>query len=175
MVDIIILLLLIFGFFVGIKRGFIMQVMRLIGTIVAFIIAYHFAGILGPELSLWIPFPTFGDSGFLGVLLANGVLENAYYHVIAFFIVFVVAKIVLFYVGSLLDFISRIPVLKQVNSLAGGVFGIVETYLVIFIVLLIASKLPIETAQTHFQNSVLAGVIVDHTPFISEKIRSLWV
>lgn len=175
MIDIVILVMLVLGFLVGIKRGFVMQIMRLVGTVAAYIVAFVYAKHLGPHLELWIPFPQMGSDTFLDTYIQDSTLEQSFYYVVAFIILFVVTKIVLFYVGSLLDFLARIPVLKQINSLIGGAFGIVEIYLVLFVVLIIATKLPVEVVQEHLDNSVLTGVIVEHTPYISEKIKTLWV
>lgn len=175
MIDIIILVLLVLGFLVGIKRGFVMQIMRLVGTVTSYVVAFVYAKKLGPHLELWVPFPQMGSDTFLEEYIQNETLEQSFYYVIAFIILFVISKIVLFYIGSLLDFITRIPILKQINSLFGGAFGVLEIYLVVFVVLLIATKLPVESVQNHLDNSVLTGIIVDHTPYISEKIKTLWV
>jgi uncharacterized membrane protein required for colicin V production len=175
MLDFIILALLMVGFLIGIKRGFIMQAVRLLSSILAFIVAYIYAGKLGPKLDLWIPFPAIGDQGFLTEFVRDTTVETAYYHLIAFFIIFMGTKIVLFVVGSMLDFLARIPILKQVNSIAGGALGLVEAYLLIFVLLVIGSKLPVESIQHSMQSSYLSKIIVEKTPFISESIQKLWV
>lgn len=175
MIDIVIIVMLVLGFLIGIKRGFIMQIMRLVGTVTSYVVAFVYAKQLGPHLELWVPFPRIGSDTFLEEYIQDSTLEQSFYYVIAFIILFVVSKIVLFYIGTLLDFLARIPILKQINSLIGGAFGVVEIYLVIFVVLLIATKLPIETVQSHLDNSVLSNIIIDHTPYISEKIKTLWV
>ena len=64
----------------------------------------------------------------------------------------------------MLDFIAHLPILKQFNKLAGGVFGFLEIYLIAFIVLYIAALIPVESIQTALHNSVLAEGIVKHTP-----------
>lgn len=175
MIDIVIIVMLVLGFLVGIKRGFVMQIMRLVGTVASYVFAFVYAKQLGPHLELWVPFPQIGSDTFLEEYIQDSTLEQSFYYVIAFIILFVISKIVLFYIGSLLDFIARIPILKQINSLFGGAFGTIEIYLVIFVVLLIATKLPVETVQTHLDNSVLSEIIIEHTPYISEKIKTLWV
>ena len=64
----------------------------------------------------------------------------------------------------MLDFIAQIPVLKQLNVWAGGILGFLEVYLIIFIVLFIAALLPMESIQTALTQSILAELIVQHTP-----------
>ncbi|GGE76545.1 CvpA family protein [Priestia taiwanensis] len=174
MLDFIILALLFVGFLRGIKRGFVMQTIRLLSSIAAFIVAYIYAGDLGAKLHLWIPFPAIGDQSFLTEFLRDVSVETAYYYVIAFFIIFIGTKIVLFIVGSMLDFVASIPVLKQINSIAGGALGLVETYLLLFVLLIIGSKLPIESIQHSMQNSYLSEIIVEQTPILSKSIKNLW-
>ena len=46
----------------------------------------------------------------------NANLEDAYYRAIAFVVIFFAVKIVWSMIGRMLDFIAKIPVLKQLNS-----------------------------------------------------------
>ena len=71
--------------------------------------------------------------------MENVNLEDAYYRAIAFVVIFFAVKIILQIIGSMLDFIAQIPVLKQLNVWAGGLLGFLEVYLIIFIVLFIGA------------------------------------
>jgi uncharacterized membrane protein required for colicin V production len=75
----------------------------------------------------------------------------------------------------MLDFIAHLPVLKQLNVLAGGIFGFLEVYLIMFILLYIAALIPIEIIQNSLDHSLLAKSIVNHTPILSQQIKSLWI
>ncbi|GAA3320821.1 hypothetical protein GCM10020331_033380 [Ectobacillus funiculus] len=66
--------------------------------------------------------------------------------------------------GQLLNMIAQIPVLKQLNSLGGGVLGFVEVYIVLFIVILIGTLVPIQPLQSSLNASVLCQTIIDDTP-----------
>ena len=55
--------------------------------------------------------------------MENVNLEDAYYRAIAFVVIFFAVKIILQIIGSMLDFIAQIPVLKQLNVWAGGILG----------------------------------------------------
>ncbi len=108
-------------------------------------------------------------------LLDNGNLENAYYRGIAFVMIFFAVKIVLQIIGSMLDFIAHLPLLKQFNKLAGGFLGFLEVYLILFIVLYIGALIPIESIQDGLHNSLLAEAIIKHTPILSQDIKELWI
>jgi uncharacterized membrane protein required for colicin V production len=173
MLDLIVLLLLLIGFLVGLKRGFILQTIHMTGFIVAFIIAYTFYSQLAPKLVLWIPYPSFG-SGNLQLFFDNPNIEDAYYRAIAFVAIFFAVRIVLQIIGSMFDFVASLPVLKSLNIWAGGILGFVEVYLIIFILLYIAALLPIPFIQEHLNDSFLASAIVSHTPILSELVDKWW-
>lgn len=174
MLDLAILLFLIIGFFVGLKRGFIMQIFHLAGFIIAYIVAYIYYDEFAPKLTLWVPYPNFGGEGTaLKILTDSSNMETAFYRAIAFVIIFFAVKILMQIIGSMLDFIAHLPILRQINVWAGGILGFLEIYLIIFIVLYIAALIPMELIQNYLANSFLADMIVNHTPILSQQIQSL--
>ena len=173
MLDLAILLFLIIGFFVGLKRGFIMQFVHIAGFIIAYIVAYLYYGELAPKLTLWVPYPNFGEGTTLKILTDSSSAETAFYRAIAFVIIFFAVKILMQIIGSMLDFIAHLPILRQLNIWAGGILGFLEIYLIIFIVLYIAALIPMELFQNPLDNSFLAKAIVNHTPILSQQIKGL--
>lgn len=174
MLDLIMLVLFISGIFIGLRRGFILQFIHLTSFIIAFVVAKMYMGDLAEKLILWVPYPSFSGDTPIEMIFNNGNLEDAYYRGIAFLTIFFAVKIVLQIIGSMLDFIAHLPILKQFNSLAGGFLGFLEVYLLAFIVLYFAALVPIESIQTALHNSVLAENIVKHTPILSQDIKELW-
>ena len=78
-------------------------------------------------------------------------------------------------IGSMLDFVAHLPVLRQLNVWAGGILGFIEVYLVIFILLYISALVPIEFMQNALDQSILSKAIVNNTPILSQQIKSLWI
>ena len=74
MLDLIILIILGFGFLIGLKRGFILQIIHLTGFIIAFIIAYLYYDQLAPKLTLWVPFPNFSSDS--DIITCHGKCES---------------------------------------------------------------------------------------------------
>lgn len=95
MLDLAIILLLIFGFFIGLKRGFILQLVHLTGFIIAYIVANLYYDDLAPRLTLWVPYPNLGTVAPLKLLGENGNMEEAFYRAISFVIIFFAVKILL--------------------------------------------------------------------------------
>lgn len=174
MLDLAILAILLIGLLIGLKRGFILQLVHMTGFIVAFIVAYIFYGDLAPNLKMWIPFPSIGDSSTLNMFFESVGLETAYYNAIAFAIVFFATKILWQMLGSMLNFITYLPILKQLNRWGGAILGFAEVYLIMFIILYIAALLPMDSIQGPLTGSFLAESIVKHTPFLSEQVKDLW-
>ncbi|WP_257346485.1 CvpA family protein [Pseudalkalibacillus decolorationis] len=174
MVDLILIVVLIVGFLIGLKRGLVLQLVHLTGFIASFIIAYLYFDELAPRLRLWIPYPTVPE-GSLSMFMNSGFLEDAYYRAIAFAMLFFGMKILLHILGSMLDFLADLPILRTVNGWLGGVLGFVEVYLVIFLFLYIAALVPMTSVQSAMEGSLIAKAMVEHTPVFSEKIREIWI
>ncbi|TLS39172.1 CvpA family protein [Pseudalkalibacillus caeni] len=174
MVDLILLVILVGGFLVGIRRGLILQVVHLTGFIVSFIVAYMYFGDLAPHLKLWIPYPSFGEGDSTNMVLDAINFEATYYRGIAFAMLFFGTKIIMQIIGSMLDFLADLPILRTINGWLGGVLGFIEVYVILFIFLFLAALVPNETVQTYISHSFLAESIVKHTPILSEQIKDLW-
>jgi uncharacterized membrane protein required for colicin V production len=175
MLDIAILVILIMGFFIGLKRGFIMQLIHLTGFIIAYIAANIYYDELASKLNLWIPYPSFGENTTLKLLTGSSNMEAAFYRAIAFMIIFFAVKTLLLIIGRMLSFIARLPILRQLNVWAGGIFGFCEVYLIIFILLYVAALIPIDVLQNPLSHSILAKTIINHTPVLSGQIKQLWI
>ncbi|MGM7720907.1 CvpA family protein [uncultured Metabacillus sp.] len=175
MLDLVLFIILLFGILVGLKRGFILQFVHLTGFIVAYIVAYQYFDDLAPKLKLWVPYPVSSDGPAVLTLLNGENLEGAYYRAVAFVILFIGTKIVMQIIGTMLDFVALLPILKQLNRWAGSILGFLESYLVLFILLFIGALIPIEQLQQALDQSLLSNLIVNHTPYFSDKVNELWI
>lgn len=175
MVSFILLALLLFGLLMGLKRGFILQVFHLVGYIIAFIIAAKFYDQLSPKLSLWIPYPELSGDQAWAVFLDTLPLQKGFYNAISFAVIFFVAKIVLQIIATMLDFVASIPFVRPFNRLLGAVLGFVEVYLILFIILFILALTPIDSIQGAIDQSRIAVLIIEKTPFLSNRLEGLWL
>ncbi len=175
MLDLLLVVILIMGFFIGLRRGFILQLFHLTGYIIAYIAANLYCAELAPKLNLWIPYPDFGENSTLKLLAGSSNMKDAFYRALAFFIIFIVVKLLLGTIARMLHFIAQFPFLKQINSLGGGILGLVQVYLFLFILLYIAALIPNESVQTPLNHSILAELIVKHTPILSDQLKQLWI
>ena len=173
MLDTILIVLLVLGVFRGLKRGLILQFFHLTGFFIAFFIAVYFYDNLAGHLEMLIPYPRIlaEDWAFFSESLS---LENAYYNMIAFAILFFAAKVIVTIISSMLDFVAELPVLNIVNGISGAVLGFIEMYLVLFVAMYVASLLPVTFVQEWLVESDVSRYMIEQTPILSEKIKTLW-
>ena|SRR5699024_645745 len=174
MISLLLLLILLFGFLRGLKRGFIVQLMHLIGFIVAFIVSTIFYKKFAVTLSHLIPYPELSENTVWAIFDNAMPLESAFYNGISFVLIFFATKIILQIIASMLDFLAQLPLLRTINKLLGAVLGFIEVYFVMFIVLYLAALVPIEKVQSIIDHSVVAKIIINRTPFLSNGIESLF-
>lgn len=104
------------------------------------------------------------------------ILTNVVINAIGFVITFIVVSILVFVVGKILDLISKIPGLKQLNSVLGAAAGFAEALLVIWIVFMIITLISStelgQSALKLINDSKLLSFIYENN-FISKKIFAL--
>ncbi|MCY8233740.1 CvpA family protein [Priestia endophytica] len=174
LVDIIVLIMLCYGFLIGLKRGLILQVIRLVSIVLSIFVAYMYHEALAEKLQLWIPYPSVEGGNAVSLLVQSSYTEELFYRIISFAILFFLTNLVIHIIGSLFDFVAQLPILRHFNKWAGAILGFVEIYVIVFIVLYIIALLPVGGIQAQVQNSSLAGIIVNHTPYLSDMIPELW-
>ncbi|MFB4159773.1 CvpA family protein [Geomicrobium sp. JSM 1781026] len=174
MLSVLILLILVTNFFIGLRRGFILQLFHLVSFFGSLIVAYLFYSDVAEYLRLWVPYPQFLDDPS-NMFISAFNFEAVYYNGIAFAILFFATRILLHILASMLDFVSHLPVLRSVNRLLGGALGFVEAYLIVFVLLIVAALLPVDAVQQTIGNSSIARLIIDHTPFLSGWLQELWI
>ncbi|WP_227936651.1 CvpA family protein [Alkalihalobacillus deserti] len=175
MLSFLILFILFCSFFIGRRRGFILQIIHLISFIVALVVAYTYFGELASYIRLWVPYPQFSSDSTVGMIINSFNAESVYYSGIAFALLFFGTKIILHLFGSMLDFLAHLPILRSVNQLLGGIFCFIETYLILFVLFFVTALLPIVIVQEIMQGSIVVQLMLNHTPFLSEWLKELWV
>jgi len=174
MIDIIILILLLAGFITGARRGLIVQLIHMTGFIIALIVAYTYYKPLAEKFVLWIPFPAITTGSKLTIAVDSLDLDQTFYRIIAFAIIFIAVKFALQLLASMFDFLKYLPILGFVSNIAGAILGFIEFYFIMFVLLYVLALLPIDLIQNLIANSVLTGWMLEHTPILSELVKKWW-
>ena len=170
MVDILIVLLLFAGAYLGYKRGLIMQLFYLGTIIIGYLVSMLFSSRLAYLFTGLIPIP---DN-------VNGIYQNlniptAYYRVISFIVIFIVIRLIIQVLAFIFGLIRKLPLIKTTDRFLGAILGFVEIYLIIFLILYVGTILPTsEWKITIFTNSTLPEYILENTPILSKQLISLF-
>lgn len=137
-VDVIIILFILLGGFVGFKRGLTTQIVSTFGIIVILTISFLLKNPISNILYTYLPFFDFG-----GLLKGISVLNIAVYELIAFLIafsiLFIIFKLLLKFTKIFEKILKYTLILGFPSKIAGAVVGLIEHYILAFIILYIAS------------------------------------
>ena len=163
-VDVIIIALLILGGVAGFKAGVIKKLTDFIGMFVVIILAFYLKNYISVIMYENLPF-----FNFFGLINGIDTLNILLYEVIAFLVIFIallfVLKVVLMLTG-LVEKILKATVILSIPSKILGIFvGILESYVYIFIVLVILT-LPIFNIP-FVRESKMVNFMLDDTPILS--------
>ncbi|KRL05001.1 CvpA family protein [Liquorilactobacillus oeni] len=170
LITIIIVILLILAYFNGARRGLVLTLLDLVGLIVIFFLAAKFSAVLGEWLYLLVKLFEKNQASWQAVQGNSLTGSNTFYYGIAYWLIIIVGGLVIRRIIRSLNMITKIPIIKQLNSIAGGVFSLVLVYLLIFAGLLFLQAWPSEAIRNNIEDSQLAQVILHKTPVISQQI-----
>lgn len=159
MVTLIIILLLILAFRFGLKRGLLMTLLSVVGYVIVFLLAVFLAKPMGAALATIMP-----------ALWKNSMFSGMFYNVLSFWIIAIVGSILYRFLVRTVNGITKLPVISQVNALAGAALSTLLMYVVIFFILLLMAAWPSQNVKTTVQQSTVAEWILKKTPVISQQI-----
>lgn len=157
-----IILILIFGFIHGLHRGFVSEILSLIGFVLA-----TFVSLLATS-----PIAAFINDA----IFQRGDNQTAQLVIkwVIFALLFGLVWRLIRGMRNLLAPLTRLPIVHQLNSLLGGFADFIIKYLIIFILLNFVLIFPSETIQEQYQQSQVSQWIVKKTPILSDKMIQIW-
>ena len=163
-IDIIIILLILFGGVIGFKKGFTRQLVDTVGTIAVIILSFLLKGYVSVILYKFLPFFNFTNK-FAGITSMNILL----YEVIAFVLVFVVLHSVLTILKKTTTVFEKLLnatiILGIPSKILGFFVGLVNNFIFVFIGLYLLN-LPV-FGLTAIQSSSVSNKILNSTPLLS--------
>lgn len=174
MITLLILLILFIGAYSGYKNGVILQLIKAIGYIIAFMVAFDYYEWVSEYLFLLIPYPTpfapesnpyyFYDDSFMFSL------DLSYYQIISFLLIFIIGWVIVRVLTQLISYtVNQIKVPEPYNGIGGAVIGFIINYIVIFYFIFLASLIPLDLIQDRIINSSLAETMLTSTPNLSDS------
>lgn len=168
-IDLIIIILILFGAVVGFKRGLTRSLVSALGMIAIVILAFLLKNPVSVLLYEHLPFFEFG-----GIIKGVTVLNVVLYELLAFVIVLAVLGIalkVLTLVTTIFEKILNATIILGIPSkILGAVVGVLEWFVIVFIGLYILNMPMIHIKEV--EESKLAPVILTKTPILSGVINN---
>ena len=166
---VIVLLILLCGV-LGSKRGILKELVVIVGTIVVFAIAFFLKDPLASFFCTYLPFFNFKIP--LGNLVSLNII---FYQLIAFLLIVIVLRLILQILIDVTGIFSKIInatiILAIPNKLLGFVVGLLEGYILMFIILNVVA-IPMSGSEL-FMSSGVRQFIVNDTPVLKDCLGGL--
>ncbi|WP_334328991.1 CvpA family protein [Companilactobacillus sp. HBUAS59699] len=177
MLSLLLILFLVYGFYVGARRGLVMQAFFTVGYAIFFGIAMVSFRALGPKFEMIVPYPSASlGSEFAFFSTKVGMeLDDAFYRAFAFIFVCFIGWIIVRFVGLYFKRLTYYPMFNDVNLLSGGILGLLVTYVTLFMVLLLLAMIPVSGIQNALQHSFIASTMIRSTPVLTSMLTGLWI
>ena len=163
-INILIILAVALGGYVGFKRGAARGLVNVISLIAISIVSFQFKDFLGNLFIKFLPFFNFGGK-FNGMFAINILV----YQGIAFLIIFTLLYCVLNILVNLSNFMEIIdkfnPCIEKYSKPLGTAFGVIESFVVVFLVAFCLLQFG-HTQGVVMKNDMLKG-IVEKTPIVN--------
>lgn len=155
----------------GFYRGLIIQIAGLLTTIVAICAAILWTDRLAPWLQTHFPVFDEGDQTWLHIVSIDRIL----YSVLAFILIFLIIKIGLSIVINIVSRITELPGIRFFNRVGGLLLALLQSLILSILLVYLLRTIPTETMQNTLHDSVIAPVILQVTPDLSEELRDLFL
>lgn len=177
MISILLLLILAWSFYIGYRRGILLQAYYLVATIVSAYFASNYYLSLGQKFNLLIPYanPQEGQGTYFFSSNQLFHLDKVFYAGIGFLLAFTVFYCIGRLLGLFLNLVPTKILEGRYYRIAAGVLSVGVTLFVLQMMLTILATVPLQIVQNSLENSFMARHIIQSIPFTTGLIKQLWV
>lgn len=170
-VDAVIILFLLSGVVLGLKKGAIRSLVGLIGTVLVLIIAYYLKNPVADILFNFVPFVNFSGD-YTGLVTLNILLYESIAYILVFMVLSSVLSLALKVSGIIEKILNATIILGIPSKILGAILGLVEAVFFSFIVLFVFMQLSL----THdlVSESKVANIILKKTPIVSGLVEDTY-
>ncbi|MFS1663640.1 CvpA family protein [Streptococcus sp. zg-JUN1979] len=163
MLTLVILLILSWSFYIGYRRGIVLQGFYTGIAALAFYIASHSFSSLSSQLTLWVPYasPTQESSVAFFQTVALFDLNQVYYSGVAFLVIYTFMYVCGRFLGIFLHLTPISHLENRSLSLVSGVLSVFVTMLSLSIVFAILATIPLTSLQQYLANSSMARFLIN--------------
>ncbi len=185
-IDLGILLIILISTFIGYKRGFIKVAFGLLSFVIALLIALLLYKPISNFITNYTPIPqkietqiesrlassdkeetqNFVSNYYRNIqnssasLIAHN-MTNSIINIASALIVFVLSRIILFFLKFSTDLIAKLPLIKQFNHIGGFIYGLLAGFMIIYLIFTIINILAPIIDLNHFVNLINSSIIAN--------------
>ncbi|CAL27670.1 CvpA family protein [Staphylococcus carnosus] len=156
----------------GFRRGIWLSVLHFATTIASFMIAAQFYQPIAERLELFLPFPK-TQAALTKYYIDYSDTHLRFEAIVAFISIFILSKFILYLILTVFDKMTYINRLTLLSRGAGVVLSFLSSIIVLLPVLYMCSLYPSEWIQSQFSHSIIAQLILFHTPYLSSFVMAL--
>jgi uncharacterized membrane protein required for colicin V production len=153
----------------GMRRGFIKEIVLLVGLIISIIISFKLRTPIATFMYKTLPFFSF-NGDYSGVTVLNILLYETIAFLIIFSLIYLILRVLLKITGIIEKILKATIILGFFSKIGGAILGFIESYIVVFIVLFVLSQPFINIKVVN--DSIVVQRILDSTPVMSSSIKN---
>ena len=93
-------------------------------------------------------------------------ITNIVINIISFITVFIITRIILIFLHIFSEAIGNLPLIKQFNHIGGLLYGILKSFIIIFIILALVSVLPLTSLQEIISSTIITRILYNINPIL---------
>lgn len=93
-------------------------------------------------------------------------ITNIVINIISFIAVFIITRIILIFLHIFSEAIGNLPLIKQFNHIGGLLYGILKSFIIIFIILALVSVLPLTSLQETIGSTIITRTLYNINPIL---------
>ena len=177
MISLLLLLILAWGFYIGYRRGLLLQLYYLTSAIISAAISGQFYKVLGDRFHLLIPYinPQEGQGTFFFPSDQLFQLDKVFYAGIGYLLVFGIVYSISRLIGLFLHLLPSQTLGGRYFQVAAGILSMLVTLFVLQMGLTILATIPMATIQNPLEKSIVAKHIIQSIPITTSLLKQVWV
>ena len=93
-------------------------------------------------------------------------ITNIVINIISFIAVFIITRIILIFLHIFSEALGNLPLIKQFNHIGGLLYGILKSFIIIFIILALVSVLPLTSLQETIDSTIITRILYNINPIL---------
>ncbi len=93
-------------------------------------------------------------------------ITNIVINIISFIAVFIITRIILIFLHIFSEAIGNLPLIKQFNHIGGLLYGLLKSFIIIFIILALVSVLPLTSLQETIGSTIITRTLYNINPIL---------